>query len=233
MNCTTFKDSAIFLKKKCCNFVVALAICFGSSTVAYSQDFVEFEQDANYYYGTLTTKKTVYYKYKVPANSFGVFTLKNNSGRSDFDINVYEYVGDFQLLDKGTSSGTQTELIVISPSSENRYVYIQVMNYGSTTSEYRLYSDYVSPINKFGISATKTILTCGLEENDISNEATSRAVSSIFSLLESNSLVEFGKDFVVNEVTTQMRNQFGYGCMGDFMVDWIASMVLGFYKNYP
>ena len=130
--------------------------------------------------------------------------------------------------------GTQTELIVIPPSTVSRYIYIAVANVGSQASEYKLYADYVSPINKFLLSATKAMILSNFNaETDVSNRAASRVVTGIFSLAEGNDLTGVAKDLVINEMAEEMREQFGYGGMGDFMVDWSVSIVSGFYKNYP
>lgn len=215
-------------------FILAASLWLGSSTIAYSQKITEFDSQYSYYYNTLSSKKKAYFKYKVPAYTFGVFTLKNNSGKSDFDISAYKYDGDWQLIDKQNTTGTQTELIIVQPSNIDRYIYLEIVNYGSVSSEYRFYADHVSPFNKFLLAAAKALITSGFDaEENISERDASRIVTGILSLFEGNGLTGVTKDLVINEVTAEMREQFGYGAMGDFIVDWSVSIVSGFYKNYP
>jgi hypothetical protein len=196
--------------------------------IANSQEVTRFEhQDDRYYSQTLNSKGIARYQYKIPANSFGVFTLKNNSGRSDFDIYVYDS-SNGQLLAKGRNSGTQTELVVTQPVGVNKYAYIKVINYGSRTSQYHFYANYVNPANKFLIALAQ-VPFCNPEQND---KTSSRVFTTISSILQGNDFGGVAKDVLINEVTMEMRNQFGYGCTGEFMVNWGVSMVRGFLRNY-
>ena len=132
--------------KKLIAGIVALGLSFASPGVANSQEVTEFKhQDNKYYYETLNPRGVSYYRYKIPAYTFGVFTLKNHSRKSDFDIYVYDST-DGRLLDKGRNSGTQTELIVTPISGEDKYAYIKIVNYGSRSSQYRIFANYVSPM---------------------------------------------------------------------------------------
>lgn len=222
------------LSNKCSAVFVAMGLWIMSGATSLAQEITEFDPQYTNYYETLDSKEEAYYKYKVPANTFGVLTLKNSSGSSDFDIVVYEYInGESQLIDTGENADTQTELIITPPSSEERYVYIKVLNYGSATSEYKLYADYVSPINKFLLSGTKALFSCGMDQEDVSNRNSDRMLTGIFSILEGNGLTGVATDLVLDEIAAEMREQFGYGCLGDFAVDWTVSIVSGFYKNYP
>ncbi|MEL6580231.1 MAG: hypothetical protein AAFQ14_10790 [Cyanobacteria bacterium J06621_12] len=229
----TFKAAFKQLVKQGSTAIAAVGFCICAPAIAFAQQVTEIDPQYSNYYGTLTVDGKTYYKYGVPANTFGVFTLKNSGGGSDFDIYVYEYTDDYQLIGRGENSGTQTELIVTPPSIESRYVYITVVNEGRETSEYKLYADYVSPVNKFMLSAAKAVMMHGFDPDMVSSRAASRTITGIFSLAEGNGLTGVTKDLVINEMTEEMRAQFGYGAMGDFMLDWTLSMVSGFYKNYP
>ena len=222
------------LANKCSTVVAAIVLWVASGATSLAQEITEFDPEYTNYYETLNSREGAYYKYKVPANTFGVLTLKNSGGSSDFDIAVYEYInGEGQLIDTGENSDTQTELIITPPSSEERYVYIKVLNYGSATSEYKLYADYVSPMNKFLLSGTKALISCGMQQEDVSNRNADRMLTGIFSILEGNGMTGVATDLVIDEIAAEMREQFGYGCLGDFAVDWTVSIVSGFYKNYP
>ncbi len=208
--------------------IAALGLCFVSPGIANSQQITRFEhRDDTYYHQNLNSKGVGHYQYKIPANTFGVFTLKNNSGRSDFDIYVYDS-NNGKLLAQGQNSGTQTELVVTQPVAVDKYAYIKVINYGSQTSRYRLYANYVNPANKFLIALAQ-VPFCNPEQND---KTSSRVFTTISSILQGNDVGGVAKEVFINEVTMEMKKQFGYGCTGEFMVNWGVSMVRGFYRNY-
>ncbi|MBW4614099.1 MAG: hypothetical protein KME21_12645 [Desmonostoc vinosum HA7617-LM4] len=211
--------------------MTALTVWMTSPGIANAQEWTTFEhQDNRYYQETLDSQGSTYYRYKVPANTFGVFTLKNNSRSSDVDIYVYDYSGT--LLAKGDNQGSQTELVVTTTFNEDRYAFIKIINAGSQASQYHLYANYVSPSNKFAIAFTETALTCSLEKENIPNQTSSRVITGISSILQGNNLAGVTQDLLINEVTSAMRNNFGYGCTGDFMINWVVSMFKGVYRNY-
>lgn len=217
--------------KKLLTAIAALGLSITSPGIANAQRYTEFvHQDNSYFQRTLNSRYATYYKYKVPAYTFGVFTVKNHSRRSDFDVFVRDRSGN--LLSKGRNSGTQTELAVTQPFEQDRYVYIQIANDGSQASQYRFYANYVSPMNKFAIAFTETAIVCGLERDNIPNQTSSRVVTGISSMLQGNKLGGVTVDLLINELTDNMRNQLGYGCLGDFAVNWGVSIVTGFYRNY-
>ncbi|MEL6460025.1 MAG: hypothetical protein AAFQ91_17530 [Cyanobacteria bacterium J06621_15] len=209
--------------------IAALAFWTVSTGVANSQQVTRFKhQDDTYYHQRLNSKGIARYQYKIPANTFGVFTLKNDSRRSDFDIEVYDY-NSGKLLTEGKSYGTKTELVITQPVGRDRYAYIKVSNYGSRTSRYQLYANYVNPGTKFLIALAQTPF-CNQQQNF--NDKTSTVITGISSMLQGNDLGGVARDVFINELTMEMRKQFGYGCMGEFVVNWGVSMVKGFYRNY-
>ena len=217
--------------KKLLAAITALGLSITSPGIANAQRYTEFvHQDNSYFQRTLNSRYATYYKYKVPAYTFGVFTVKNHSHRSDFDVFVRDYSGN--LLAKGRDSGTQTELVTTQPFERDRYVYIQIVNYGSQASKYRFYANYVSPMNKFAIAFAETAIVCSLERDNIPNQTTSRIITGISSMLQGNDLGGIAEDLLINEVTDTIRKQFGYDCTGDFMVNWIVSIFRGFYRNH-
>lgn len=210
--------------------IAALGLCFVSPGIANSQQITRFEhQDDTYYHQNLNSKGVARYQYKIPANTFGVFTLKNHSGRSDFDIFVYDS-SNGKLLSKEDKLGTQTELVVTQLFTENKDVIIKVVNYGSQTSRYKLYANYVNPATKFLI-ALAGVPFCSSARN-VDDRTSSRAFTTISSIIQGNDFGGVAKDVLINEVTMEMRNQFGYGCTGEFMVNWGVSIFKGFYRNY-
>ncbi|MDM9580425.1 hypothetical protein [Nostoc sp. GT001] len=219
--------------KKLLAGISALGLSITSPGIANAQEFTNFEhQDNKYYYETLNSQGLAYYRYKVPAYTFGIFTLKNHSRSSNVDIYVHDYSGDWKLLVKGNNQGTETELVVTPMFSEDKYAYITIVNDGSQPSEYHLYANYVSPANRFAIALAETSLICSLEKENIPNETSSRVVTGLSSILQGNNLAGVTQDLLINEFTNAMRNQFGYGCTGDFVVNWGVSMFRGVYRNY-
>lgn len=217
--------------KKLLAVATTLGLWITSPSIAYSQEFTTFEhKDGRYYYQTLNSEGTAYYKYEVPATTFGVFTLKNSSRQSDFDIYVFNYESGWKLLDQGENSGLDTELIVIPPSLEAKYAYIKIVNVGSRPSEYNFYANYVSPLNRITRALLTTGLTC--DENPSKSKVNSRAVTAITSVLQGKDIGGLTQDMLINEISNEMRDQVGYGCTGDFMVNSTISIIKGFYRNY-
>lgn len=210
--------------------IAALALWTVSTGVANSQQVTRFKhQDDSYYHQRLNSKGIARYQYKIPANTFGVFTLKNHSLRSDFDIYIYDS-SNGKLLSKKDELGTQTELVIAPFFTQNKDVIIKVVNYGSQTSRYKLYANYVNPANKFLI-ALAGFPFCSSAQN-VDDRASARVFTTMSSILQGNSFGGVAKDVLINEVTMEMRKQFGYGCMGEVMVNWGVSMFKGFLRNY-
>ncbi|PSB58756.1 hypothetical protein, partial [Chamaesiphon polymorphus] len=148
------------------NKLVAGIVAFGLSitdpVIVSAQEVIDFKhQDNNYYYQTLNSQNAAHYTYKIPANAFGVFTLKNNSNSSDFDLYVHENKS-WKLLNKGENQGIQTELITTPIFSEDGYVYIKIVNSGSQISQYQFYANHVSPAEKAVIPFAAAII-CGFQ----------------------------------------------------------------------
>lgn len=210
--------------------IAALGLCFVSPGIANSQQITRFEhQDDTYYHQNLNSKGIARYQYKIPANTFGVFTLKNHSRRSDFDIYVYDS-SNGKLLSKEDELGTQTELVITPFFTENKDVIIKVVNYGSQTSRYKLYANYVNPGTKFLI-ALAGFPFCSSARN-VNDRISSRVFTTMSSILQGNNFKGVAKDVLINEVTMEMKKQFGYGCTGEVMVNWGVSMFKGFLRNY-
>ncbi|WP_414541706.1 hypothetical protein [Nostoc sp. CCY0012] len=220
--------------KKLLAGIAAFSVCMTSPGIANAQEFTEFEHQNNrYYYETLNPQGVTYYKYKVPAYSFGVFTLKNHSRISDFDIYIYDYSGGWKLLGKGENTGVKTELVTTPMVSQDRYAYIKIVNYGSQASQYLFYANHVTPAKNFGITLAETIIICSLEGKNIDSGTSSGLVTGISSILQGNNLAGLNRDLFINGMTSNIRKQFGYGCSGDFAVNWVVSMIKDVYRNYP
>lgn len=225
------------MKKSIATIAAALGLWMTTPVIANAEQVTvtNFKhEDDRYYYETLNSHDVAYYKYNIPANTFGVFTLKNNSGSSNFDIYVLSnHSGKWELLAEGENQGTQTELIVIPPVfGKDRDAYIKIVNRGTQPSKYHFYANYVSPLNKMGIAFLETSFSCSLEKSTNNNQLSSTLVTGISSVLQGNDLTGVGQDLVITQVTNAMRNEFGYGCLGDFVVNTSVSIIKGFYRNY-
>jgi hypothetical protein len=220
--------------KKLLAGITALSLCLTSPGIAKAQEFTEFKhQNDRYYFQTLNSQGVAYYKYKVPAYSFGVFTLKNHSRISDFDVYIYDYTTGWRLLNKGENTGVTTELVTTPMISQDRYAYIKIVNYGSQPSQYHFYANHVTPMKNFAIALAETMIICSLERRNIDSDISSRGVTAVSSILQGNNFAGLGRDLVINEITSNMRKQFGYGCTGDFAVNGVVSIVKDVYRNYP
>lgn len=220
--------------KKLLAGITALSLCLTSPGMAKAQEITEFKhQNDRYYAETLSPKGVSYYKYKIPAFSFGVFTLKNHSRKSDFDIYIYDNTRGWQLLNKGEKTGRETELVLTPISSKSRYAYIKIVNYGSQSSRYHFFANHVTPAKNFAFALAETAFVCGGESINIDPNISSRGVTAISSILQGNNLKGLTVDMAINEVTNKMREELGYGCAGDFVVNLSVSTIKDIFRNYP
>jgi hypothetical protein len=217
--------------KKLLAGITAISLFLTSPGIAKAQEFTEFEHENDTYYSqTLKSKGVAFYKYKIPAMSIGVFTLKNHSRKSDFDIYIYDS-GSWKPL--GTESGVKTELVTTSMNLENRYAYIKIVNYGSQSSRYHFYANHVNLAKNVAFTAAETLFACGLEGQKIDPNIASRGVTAVSSILQGNNLKGLTMDMAINEITNRMREELGYGCTGDFVVSLAISTIKDIFRNYP
>jgi hypothetical protein len=168
--------------------------------------------------------------YTVPANTVGVFTLKNDTSGSDVDIYVYD-VNSGQRLNKGENNGTQTELVTTPVFDRSTDVTVRIVNRGEP-AQYQLKTHSVNLGHKFGIAFVETMLTCSLERGNSRDRTASRTVTTISSMLQGSNLGGVAQDVMINELTSSLKEQFGYGCLGDLVVNFSVSTLKEVYKNY-
>lgn len=195
---------------------------------------------SDYGYGeTLAGGNTRYYQYYISSDQMAVFTLKNLSYSSDFDIYIYRDSDMKNLIGKGSNNGTTTELELIGQESYGRYVYIKVKNYGEDHASFRLYAheiDFVqiltdSLVETAAVSLLKALLSSDDDsEEDARNKG--RAATAIFSALSGKNLGEIGEELLINEVTTTIQEELGYGFWGDYAVSCATSFIRKIYKYY-
>lgn len=199
-----------------------------------------------YGYSTLSSSQTSYWQYYVPANTLGVFTLKNTSNSSDFDIYVYSSESMSYRLDAGTNSGTSTELVTVPIESYGRYIYIKIVNSGNYSSTYNFYPHFVDFAKKGEEALVEASAQYLIEEGlkwlfdikttdnnyDQNDKDVGRASAIIMSTLKGDDLGSMTKSVVINELTTALRDEFGYGFWGNLLVNYAIGITDDVYKNY-
>lgn len=211
----------------------------------YSQDFT-YLPSANYGYATLNPGGYSLWKCWVPANQMPVFTLKNQSRKSDFDLFLFNDQSLKYKIQEGVKSGTTTELILGNTHSSDRYIYILVKNTGDRTSEYHFQHHDIDLAEKFGIAfrdaSAQYVIEEGLKwlfdvkETDKDykekDRNVSRASNLIVSSLNKENLGGSAKNLVINEITSELREAFGYGFWGNLLVNYGILVVTDVYRNY-
>ena len=205
-----------------------------------------FLANGKYGYQTLGGKQSSYWKCYVPANKMAVFTLKNKSRVSDFDLFVYSDKSKNYKLGSGRNRGTTSELVSLNPSNSGKYVYIQVFNDGSPSSEYNLHVHHVDLVDiatqAFVDASAQYLVEEGLKwlfdiddsnrNHDESSRNISRASSLIISALKNENLGGASKNLIINEITMGLREEFGYGFWGNLLVNYAISVVDKTYAYY-
>jgi hypothetical protein len=186
------------------------------------------------------------WRYKVPANMLSVFTLKNATGYSDFDIYVYADEAMTSQLNSGTNSGTQTELITIPIQEYDRYVYVKVVNAGNVYSVYNLYPhamDFQEIAKEAFVETSEDAVVDwflnALAGNDNkSNEDPEkgrnmgRAMTIFKSALQGKNFGGISKDLAINEISTRLKDACGNSFAGNFLVNFSIKIVGDMYKFY-
>ena len=188
---------------------------------------------------TLSGSQKESFYYHVEAGHLPVFTLKRSSGFSDFDLYLYSDQNRIYQLDSSTNSGYQTELIALEPVDYDRYVYIDVKNYGAQRATYNLYVHQVPLIERLGEVFARTVLENLIEVALLGDDPTeqaernaSRATTLLMAALQDHDLGETSLDLLLNEFTTALRQEMGYGFWGDFMVNYVVTVIREIYQYY-
>jgi hypothetical protein len=219
-------------------FISVLIVILFSFHAVLVYGFYPMSDDTGYR-DSLSPKNTSYYKYYVSSDRMAVLTLKNMSYESDFDIYVYSDESMTNLIGKGANDEDKTELELISQKDYGRYVYIKVINYGDSYATYKLYAhevDFIQILTDALVeSAVIGIIKLLLSDEDDTESETrnkSRAATAIFGALSGKNLGEIGKDLLISEVTSSLREELGYGFWGDYAVSCGVSFIRKIYKYY-
>ena len=169
-----------------------------------------------------------------------VFTLKNESGRSDFDIYAF---GDSALKHRiaaGTHNGPGTELIIARSEQSVGEVYAIVKNVGPEPATFHLFCHSVDLAKTAVVAGLETLAQTALGAA-VSNDSDSqdqrrnksRAIAATVSAIEKQDLVEVGKDVAINEITMRLHEELGYDAFGDFVVNLAVSTVREIFHDFP
>lgn len=210
-------------------------------------DLYEFELLSDGYYGqgTISPDGHSLWKYYVSSEVLGVFTLKNSSRSSDIDIFIYSDPSLKYRIGSGTKSGSTTELITIS-KDYGGYVYIKIKNAGSYTTKYKLNAhqvDYFEMVGDMLIEAAGQYVVnefvgwlVGEEDSEdssgFSERDLERVSNVIFSTISGESFSGVAKNLAYQELTTELRNAFGYGFWGDLLVNFTINVFSDIYRYY-
>jgi hypothetical protein len=218
-----------------CTLVVLLALALLSSTARADDTTCE----TGYSYSAfISAGATRTFKFWESRKALPVFTLKNDSAASDFDIYVHGDSARLRLIAKGIRGGTKTELLTPS-RGESGYLYITVKNDGSEWARYRLYCHEVDfeQIGKRVLveTAAQAFLEWLVTDDSSTTEQqrdASRGAALAMSVLQNKDLASVGKDMAINELTMRLRQELGYGFGGDLAVNFGIAVVRDVFRYY-
>jgi hypothetical protein len=202
--------------------------------------------DDRYYYGIgLRKGESACYSYKIKSGKFPVFTLKQDGfSNADFDIYIYDYSDFSSLLKKGIKNGSKTELITLTPQNSLNYVYIKIKNEGRAYGKYKFYTHSIDIKDKIAETLVKSVIQSGIElvikeafdikstSSNTSKRNVTRTSTAIISYLSNKNFADTSVDLMINEVTTTIREIFGYGFLGKLFVNFSISVVRDVYRYY-
>ena len=144
---------------------------------------------------SLVPYESRYFKYYVPSDNYGVFTLKNLANSSDLDITVYE---DMAMGDEVTASrasgSTTNELCYVTNGGD--YYYVKVTNYESQQTRAELTTHNVDLLevgfNTLGDYALQSLIRYLLtgewnSKSAINNQLSEMASNVTLSMLKGDS----------------------------------------------
>ena len=194
----------------------------------------------------LAAGKNAYLECYVPANTLGVFTLKNKSATSDLDIYIYADEKMYSNIGSGLNSGITTELVTVPIESHGRLVYIKLVNKGRSTARYNFYPHNVNIIKK-GEEAlieagAEYLLSEGLkwifginegsQNYSANNKNAGQASAIIISALKGNNLGAQSKYSTLNKVSLSLKAEFGNSFWGNVFVNFANNILTDVYQNY-
>jgi hypothetical protein len=185
----------------------------------------------------LSPGESAYYWDRGLNSGLAVYTLKHESGDSDFDIFIKDS-GRKTLLRSGTNGGKNSELLVLPTSTTGDWLFLEVKNVGSRVATYNLYPRKIGFAEQFG-QAFKAAIFQGIikwaigAENEESSANASRFATAFTSLMVNRNLASVAKDVVINEITTRIQRELGLkGFWADVANNFVAGTIGEVYEDY-
>ena len=169
-----------------------------------------------------------------------VFTLKNESSTSNFDVAAFSDSSLTTRLVSGEHTGTSTELIVARLPTDEGYVFTSVINAGTIPATFHLYCHSVNIAADFGTAFFETTVAAALgklssDPSDTPEQSRDkgRVIAAIISAVEQKDAAGIAKDVIINELTTRLHELIGYGFVGDLAVNTGVGVVRDIFRDYP
>jgi len=205
-----------------------------------------YEFDKNHYYNQgLSKNDSICYSYHIYSQKIPVFTLKQDGySDADFDIFIYDYSDLSGRLGSGIKSGSKSELVTLSYQNSSNYVYVKIKNVGSGYGKFNLYIHEIDISQKIADTLAQSTIQAGVElileglfdVNENSNTSAKRNISrgstAIMSYLNNQNLSDTSKNLMINELTTKIQEEFGYGFTGKLLVNFAVSIIRDMYRYY-
>jgi hypothetical protein len=194
-------------------------------------DYIESSQYAD---KPLMSLKNAYWQYYIPANTWGVFTLKNKLKDSNLDIYIYSDESMSTIIGTGLAIGATNELVTVPVKSYGRFVFVKIKNTGNLSTQYIFYPRYIDFVKKGEEALIETgaqyLIEQGLkwlfgvtetDENYKTNDKlVGRASAVIISTLKGNNLGSNSKSFFIKKLSNALREEFGNSFMGNLFINY-------------
>ena len=155
-------------------------------------------------------------------NLTGVITLKNTSGRGDWDVLVGRHFDTnekkmYGMIPYQNNKGTTGEILWLPGNSYDEYI---VVAYPTTSTPshgclifHRINTGEIAGQAFIMATAQSALEALFSNESDTQKQSNdkSRAIASGLSVINRNNLAQVGYDLLLNEISLQLSNAFGGG----------------------
>lgn len=213
---------------------VLLCLCCGS--FAKAQEATTIEPGYRYKI-TLGAGQSDYFWDRGLNNGLAAYTLKYESGDSDFDLFIKDS-SKKALLRSGTNGGQKSELLVLPISSSSEWRYLEIKNVGNRSATYYLYPRKISFTEQLEQAFKAAILQGLIEwvigaESEESRANVGRVTTAFTSLMANRNLASVAKDVLISEATTKIQNELGLkGFWANVANNFVAGTIGEVYQDY-
>ncbi len=221
--------------RKIRSLALIVLLCLCCSGFAVAQDATTIKP--GYYCEIrLSPGESAYYWDRGLNSGLAVYTLKHESGDSDFDI----FIKDSRktLLRSGTNGGKNSELLVLPTSTTGDWLFLEIKNVGSRVATYNLYPRKIGFAEQFmqafKVSILHGIIKWAMGAETEEGRANAGRVATVFtSLMVNRNLASVAKDVVINEITTRIQRELGLnGFWADVANNFVAGTIGEVYEDY-